>query len=211
MTKYLFLLLISVPLLACAAEKSSSNPITIEQRINSVITGNSNGLDRQYWRTLLKWSDECETAFQGPEDLQDADMTNTDSGLKVYPAENKHYILRVTCALGSYQGYQQLYLVSHDEGKVTTKVLMLPVFTFENNKKITKTLSQEIWGNFLRTSDYKQMTILNRYSGNGHCGTMTTYSILNGKVTATKLLAQPDCEAKDASRDPEKWPIYAVL
>lgn len=210
MTKYLFILLLSLPQLACASDTANSNSITIEQRINSIMIDQSNGLDRQYWRSLLKWSDECEAAFQGPTELLSADMTNTDSGLKVYPAENKQYILRVTCALGGYQGYQQLYFVSYEGSTVVTKDLMFPVLTFENSNNITKTLSQEIWGNFLRSSNYKQMTILNRYSGYGHCGTMTTYSIIHGKVTAIKLLAQPDCESKNASRDPEKWASYAI-
>ena len=210
MTRYLFLLLFSVPLLACATERVSPESITLEKWVNTIITGKSNNGDRQYWRALLKWSDECESAFQGPAELHDADKVDTDSGLKVYPGQNKQYILRVTCTLGSYQGYQHLYQVSFDNNKITSKNLMFPVFKVENNNKVSTELSSEIWGNFLRASNHKQMTVLNRYSGYGHCGTLTTYSIINGEVTATKLLSQPDCESKNASRDPEKWPGYSI-
>ena len=209
MTRYLFILLLSIPLLACAIETTNSNSLMTEHRINSLLSGKSNGLDRQYWRTLLKWSDECESAFQGPEELNDADKLESDSGLKVYPGNNKQLILRVTCTLGSYQGYQQLYQVSYDTGSITSRPLMFPIFKIENNK-VSAELSIEIWGNFLRTSNYQQITVLNRYSGYGHCGTMTTYSISKGVVTATRLFAQPDCEAKNASRDPEKWPGYTI-
>lgn len=210
MIRYLSLLLLSIPLLACAAETSDPEKATVEKRISTILSGKSNRDDRQYWQALLKWSDECESAFQGPPELQDPKNQDTDPGLKIYPAQNKQHILRVTCTLGSYQGYQQFYQVSLEADKVTINALMFPIFEIGNSKKATKTLSGEVWGNVLRTSDYKNFTVLNRYSGYGHCGTLTTYNIVDGKVTAIKLLAQPDCESSKAGRDPEKWPEYPI-
>jgi hypothetical protein len=210
MIRYLSLLLLCLPLLACAAESTNPEPTAVQKRISTVLSGKSNRADRQYWHAQLKWSDDCESAFQGPPELQDAKDPDTDSGLKAYPAENQQYLMRVTCTLGSYQGYQQFYLVTPNNDKATVKALMFPIFKIENKKKVTKTLTSEVWGNVLRTSDYKNLTVLNRYSGYGHCGTLTTYRIINGEVTATKLLAQPDCESSKASRDPEKWAEYPI-
>jgi hypothetical protein len=112
--------------------------------------------------------------------------------------------------MGSYQGRQQFFYLQLAGEKVTVKPLVFPLYDINNKKAVLKESSSELWGNVLNNSDHNKFTILNQYSGYGHCGTMTTYSILNGVVTATKLLAQPDCEAKNASRDPEKWPSYAI-
>ncbi len=209
MNKYLLLIFLSIPLIACAEDSADYSSTQIQGRINALITNKGNLAERQYWRTLLKWSDECESDFQGPLELRDTQDPEMASGLKVYAGPNKQYVIRVTCTLGAYQGYQQFYHLSLADNSAIAKVLKLPIFDMET-RKINTILSVDVWGNVLKNSTYTALTILNRYSGHGHCGTLTTYQLINGEVSATRLLAQPDCEAENASRDPEKWQEYPV-
>lgn len=208
MIKYFSILLLCMPLLASATVTSSYDSTMLQTRINTIQSGKSNRADRKYWYSLLKWSEGCESAFQGLSELHYPPDSN--SGLKVYPAQNKNYIIRITCTLGLYQGYQQFYHVSLDDDKVGVKPLVFPIFEIINNKRVIKTLSSEVWGNVLRTSDYKNLSIVNLYSGYGNCGSLTTYQIINGDVSATKFLTQPDCKLKRASRDPKQWPEYPI-
>lgn len=208
MIRILSILLLSVPLLACAAENSSAKSAVVLEHITAITSGKSNRKDRQYWRVLLKWSDECETDFQGPPELQDPE--DTDTGIYLYPAQNKEYIARVTCTLGSYQGRQSFFYLSLAGDNVITRTLLFPTYEVHNSKAVMKASSAELWGSVLNNSDYKKITILNQYSGYGNCGTLTTYRIDHDKVTAVKLRAAPDCESKTSSRDPNKWPEFPI-
>lgn len=201
MIRLFFIITLFTPLLACATETAERGTTTIQTRVNAAIAGKTDQSDRKYWHPLLKWTDECESDFSYPESV---------SGIDIYPDNNNQYIVVVMCTMGSYQGRQQFFYLQLAGEKAIAKPLQFPLFDINNNKAVLKESSSELWGNVLNNSDYNKFTIVNQYSGYGHCGTMTTYSILNGKVTATKLLAQPDCEAKNASRDPEKWPSYAI-
>lgn len=202
MRKFISVLFISTPLLACAAENldSKSSEVILEH-IATITSGKDSRTDREYWRRLLNWSDECESGFHYSESF---------SGIKIYLGNDEKYILRVTCTLGAYQGYQQFYHLSLSGGKATIKVLQFPLYEVNNKKVLKKTSSSELWGNVLNNSDYKNITILNQYSGYGNCGTLTTYKIVDEKVTATKFRSAPDCESKASSRDADKWPEYPI-
>jgi len=208
MIKYFSILLLCLPLLASATVTSNYDSSTLQTRINTIQSGKSNHADRKYWHHLLKWSDRCESAFQSSPELHS--LQDNNSGLKIYPAQNKNYIIRITCALGIYQGYQQFYHVSLSDDKVGVKPLVFPIYEMTNSKQVLKTLSGEVWGNVLKTSDYKNLTIVNLYSGYGNCGSSTTYQIINADVSAIKFLTQPDCKLKRASRDPKQWPEYPI-
>ena len=201
MIRLFFIMSIMTPLLACATDTAGYESAAIRMQISAAIAGKSKQADRNYWHALLKWSDECESDFNYPE---------TVSGIEIYPESDKQYIVQVMCTFGSYQGRQQFFSLQMAGDKAIIKPLQFPVFDINKKKAVLKESSAELWGNVLNSSDHNKFTILNLYSGYGHCGTLTTYSIINGEVTATKLLAQPDCESKNASRDPEKWPGYSI-
>ena len=201
MKKILSILFFSTPLLACAAGNSSYKSAAILEHISTITSDKGNRTDRQYWRGLLKWDNECESSFQYPEYV---------SGIKIYTENEKKYIIRVTCTVGAYQGYQQFYHLSLDGDETMVKALVFPLYEESKKKAVIKEMSAEVWGNVLNNSNYKNLTVLNQYSGYGNCGTLTTYKIIDGKVTATKFRTEPDCESSKASRDPERWPEYPI-
>ena len=167
----------------------------------------NNITDRQYWRKLLNWGNDCESGYHADE---------SSSGLDVYTENKRKYIIHVTCTLGAYQGYQgyqgyqQFYHLTLEGDKTIVKALMFPLYKVSKKKAVKKELAAEIWGNVLNKSDYKNLIILNQYSGYGNCGTLTTYKIINGEVITTQFRSEPDCESKKASRDPDKWPEYSI-
>ena len=201
MKKILSILFFSTPLLACAAGNSDYQPAAILEHIATITSKKSNLTDRQYWRGLLKWDDECESGFHYSEDF---------SGIDIYPEDDKKYIIQVTCTLGAYQGYQQFYHLSLVGNKTSVKALVFPLYEASKKKTLIKELSAEVVGNLTIDSTYKNLTVHRRYSGYGNCGTLTTYKIIDGKVTATKFRTEPDCESSKASRDPERWPEYPI-
>ena len=201
MIRYISLFLLSIPLLACAAETADSESTALQKRINTVQTGKSNHSDRQYWHSLLKWSDECESDFRYPASV---------SGIDVYPENDKQYIVQVMCTFGSYQGRQKFFYVSLAGDKTTVSPLPFPQYEVNKKKAVKKETSVELWGSVLNDSDHNKFIILNQYSGNGHCGTLTTYKIADGKVTTLTFRAQPDCELEKASRDPKLWHEYPL-
>ena len=201
MTKLFLILFFVTPLLACTAEASNSNQTLVMQHISTIVSGKSNRADRQYWRGLLNWSNECEEGFQYPESV---------SGIDIYPMNDSDYIIRVTCTLGAYQGYQQFYRLSLAGDKAKVTALLFPLYEVINKHVIKNKPAADICGNVLNNADYKNFTVLNQYSGYGNCGTLTTYKITDDTVTATKFRAAPDCESKTSSRDPDKWTEYRI-
>lgn len=201
MIKYILLIVLSLPLLACADEATPSKSSAIKDQIDTVISGKSNQTNRQYWRPVLNWSAECEEDFQYPDSV---------SGVDIYPIKDNQYIIQIMCTMGSYQGRQQFFHLTINGDKASVKAMKFPLYEINKKQAVLKESTSELWGNVLNNSDYNKFTILNQYSGYGHCGTLTTYKIINGEVTATKLRAQPDCESKKASRNPNKWPEYAI-
>lgn len=201
MIKYFPLLLLSIPLLACAEENQESKTSALEKQIEIIQSGKSDRSHRDYWHALLKWSDECESDFQYPPSV---------SGIDIYPEHIKHYIIQVMCTFGSNQGRQQFYFLSLENNKAVVKSMQFPVYEIITGQAHKKETTNELWGSVLNNSSYNKFILLNQYSGYGHCGTLTTYQIINGLVSATTLRAQPDCELENASRDAEQWKEYKI-
>lgn len=201
MNKIISLLFIFAPLVACAAENSNSKAAVTLEHIRVITSDKSSSTDRQHFRSLLKWSDECESGYEAGE---------SSAGIDIYPENGQKYLIQVTCTLGAYQGYQQFYNLSLEGGKTTVKTLIFPIYEVVGNKKLKKELSADVWGVLNSPPTYKNLTIYRRYSGYGNCGTLTTYKITDGAVRAIKFRSEPDCESETASRDADKWPVYPI-
>ena len=63
---------------------------------------------------------------------------------------------------------------------------------------------------FLTTSTVKEFNVLNLYSAYGHCGSLTTYDLTNNQAKVIQLKMQPDCDAKEKIRAPEKWKNFKL-
>jgi len=201
MNRYVLLLALSVPLLSCAVENTDVEAMKIREQIDRVMSGKSNLADRQYWRNILKWPDECESAFHYPDSV---------SGIDIYREGKDEFVVQVMCTMGSYQGRQNFFHLSVANEKVKAVMLAFSMYEISNGHAVLKEDVSEVSGNVLNQSTPKRFIILNRYSGYGQCGILTTYRIEDGNVRALSLRAQPDCELADGSRNPELWPEYPI-
>ncbi len=194
------LLLILIPLLSFDVIADDAADVSVSDRVKSIQTSKANRADRQFWRSELKWSDECESSFNYPESV---------SGITLYPVNSNEYLFRITCTFGSYQGQHHLYLVSTGQ-QIQSRAIKLHQYKIESNKVIIKKASTTFWGEVLEGTRPASLKILNLYSGAGHCGILTTYKFVDGKMNTTKIKAQPNCEAQKKVREPEKWREYKV-
>src|SRR5688500_2676128 len=58
--------------------------------------------DRPAWYKVLRWSDDCETAYKA---------TGQGHGLQFYKLQEKVSLVEVACASGAYQGSQEYFLL----------------------------------------------------------------------------------------------------
>ena len=189
--KYVALFTVLLVSTACAENDSSKLISIIENSINN----QSQASDRLIVRKLLNWPDSCEKTFNAP-----------TSGLNFIKQSDTLYITQVICTYGSYQGMSVLYKLDLSNKNPIAHQLKFPVY--DSNMKNTK--ESEIWGNVLTSSTFNKFTILDLYSGYGHCGSMTEYDITGEQPRVSQLKMQPDCEAKNKIREPEKWPLIKI-
>jgi len=186
--KYLLLFTIVFVNSACADNDSS--------KLKSIIANSESKKslpsDRAVMRKILGWPDSCEETFNFP-----------TSGLKFFKQSNELYIAQVICTYGSYQGMSLFYKLDLSKEKVTTQQLKFTVY----NQDKKPTIESSIWGNVLTSSTFDKFTILNLYSGYGHCGSLTEYDLSGEQPKTTQLKMQPNCDTQNKVREPEKWHV----
>ena len=152
--------------------------------------------DREAWRKLLQWPDDCEQAFAYPD--------KSFSGLAFYPIAKQQTIVQVICTLGAYQGYQLYYLLDADQGP-NPQPLVFETREAQQQNAWTKMQTQELWGLPSFDKKTKTLKILNKFRGLGDCGVLATYQFINAKPILTALRGKSACDGKGADK-PERWP-----
>ena len=189
--KYVILFTFALVSTACAEDDSTKLKSIIQNSINN----QSPASDRLVVRKILNWPGSCDETFNAP-----------TSGLKFFKQSDTLYITQVVCTYGSHQGMSVFYKLDLSGKNLIAHQLKFPVY----NSNIKRTNESEVWGNVLTSSTFNKFTILNLYSGYGHCGSMTEYDISGEQPRVSQLKIQPDCEAKNKIREPEKWPIIQI-
>lgn len=170
---------------ACASENTQLSKI-----INDSLNNKSVAEHRTQLHKIVKWPDSCNKTFTYP-----------SSGVVFYKINSDSYIFQVSCTYGAYQGMSLFYKVKTPSGTVRHEALKLPK-SYSDSKGVT-----EIWGNVLTNSTAKSFSVLNLYSGFGHCGKLTTYDLTNTMPKIISQRSQEDCEKSLSVKDPEKWPL----
>ena len=126
--------------------------------------------DRTGWRSVLKWPDECEEAFQ-------ASHAGDDAGLVFNELAPGISLVEVLCAAGSYQ--PSFVYVRFDERSTApiATLLIFPVYESSDGVSIESVKASEIWGEPFISPARREMAVLNLARQTGDCGIWTRYAI----------------------------------
>jgi hypothetical protein len=153
--------------------------------------------DREAWRKIIKWPDSCEEAFNKT-------MHKATASLEFYELAQKQYLVEVICTLGAYQGFQIYSYLDETKSPPSARLLTLPTYESEDENKLEKKETEELWGVPEFDFKTKQLMILNKFRGLGDCGTLATYGFQRGDVQLKELRAKLTCDGKGAE-NPKKW------
>lgn len=194
-----FLLLLSIVALLGQLVCAQTSPETIPNplKLKKILTK----ADRVLWRQKLHWSDECEQGV--------AHYGDQFAGLNFYPIKKDQYIVEVICTLGAYQGSQYFYFIDDSQGRFKSQLLEMEQFAEDEATssfyKFTDTL---VWGTITFDSKQAHLINLNRFRGDGGCGTQTTYDASKIPIKVIKFGARTECT--EASIPPTQWKRYSL-
>jgi hypothetical protein len=145
--------------------------------------------DRARWRSILTWSDDCETAFQ-------SSHAGADPGLVFHELAPRLAVVEVLCAAGSYQPSSTFVRFDERGPAPAAAILRFPVYEAENGATVTAAESVEVWGEISIDSATPVMTVLNLARQTGDCGVWTRYDIAGETPAVTDARARLPCPAR---------------
>lgn len=157
--------------------------------------------DRKAWEKILHWPAACEEAFDYPDKRW--------GGMQFYELSSGRFLVEVTCSRGAYQGFQHYLFLDESGPKPVSRLLSFRTFETEEGERLVESETAELWGTPRFDNARRELTVLNRFRGQGDCGTLATYSFPKGVPLLVALRAKPVCDGK-GGEDPERWnPIIA--
>ncbi len=156
--------------------------------------------ERAAWREILKWPADCEDAFATTHNTQDDGF----AGLEFYELSDRRYLVEVACAAGAYQGSQVYVLFDESKSPHQTNVLSFQNYVAEDEDKLEKEETAELWGTATFDARSKQLTMLNKYRGPGDCGALAAYGFEDGTPKLLEFRAKTKCDGRGAE-NPKQW------
>lgn len=154
--------------------------------------------DRQNWREVLKWSDECEEFFDSKE--------KTKSGLIFWNLEGKKYIVEVECSLLLYQPVQTYFYYDASSISPESHPLEFTTFYQESNRKFLPQILSTISGFGTFNQESKILTVWRKFRGDSDCGSLATYKISpTGKANLQEFRSKFECDGIETL--PEDYPL----
>lgn len=145
--------------------------------------------NRSAWRGLLKWSNDCEEAFQA--------TASGRSGMQSFSLGDNRRLIEVACAAGAYQGSQEYFLLHGTQAQP----LKFTVVEDGNLREAT-----EITGLAEFDEANGVLKVHNRYRGPGDCGSYAIYSFTEAGAQVKELREKAECDGEGAEH-PEQWPL----
>ncbi|HEX8472420.1 MAG TPA: DUF1176 domain-containing protein [Pyrinomonadaceae bacterium] len=161
--------------------------------------------DRQAWRKILKWPDDCEESYAATFGAGDGKIV----GLEFYELEEKKYLVEVLCASGAYQGSQVYAFLDETKSPPSGKLLTFQTYESQEEDKLDKIETQELWGLATFDDKTKRLSVLNKFRGPGDCGSLATFGFADGVAELKEFRAKTKCDGKGAG-NPEAWKKIAL-
>jgi hypothetical protein len=156
---------------------------------------------RAEWRTLLKWDNACERAYQS------TNVTD-EAGVETYVFDDTDKLVRVLCAVGSYEPSFLLYRIKDQQ----PALLRLETYIASDEDYLQRTLQTELWGEIFVNPKTRTLVIVNVARQTKDCGTWAQYGLKAYSVDLQALYSKLPCPldiaspvSPDAANPPTDW------
>jgi hypothetical protein len=190
---------------ATPAESEADSATAPDQSPPLPLRENLSLSDRANWRRILKWPDECESAFQ-------ASHAGDDPGVVFHQLGAQLSVVEVLCAAGSYQASSTFVRLDERRPEPEATVLRFPVYESGKGAAFKTAEATEIWGEISIDGAKAVMTVLNLARQTGDCGIWTRYDIRGNAPVVVDAQARLPCPTRarppvrlDSGRPPIGW------
>jgi hypothetical protein len=152
--------------------------------------------DRQAWREILKWSQECEADF--------GDHGADYAGLEFYKLTPGRYLVEVECEIAAYQSVKFYLLYDENVSPARSKFLTFKIYSGENERSMIQTKTDALLGVSTFNHKQKTLTIFSKLSRFGDCGSIATYSFRSGEPVLTDFRIKLNCDGS-GMENPYRW------
>jgi hypothetical protein len=157
---------------------------------------NLNQKDRQAWRKILKWSQECDDAY--------GDHGEDEAGLRFYPLAARKYLVEVECEVAAYQSEMLYLLYDENASPARSRLLTFKIYTGETEQSMKQIETGSLLGESAFDDQRKTLTVFYRLSRLGACGTVATYSFPRGVPMLTDFRVKFTCDG-EGEEDKSSW------
>jgi hypothetical protein len=142
--------------------------------------------DRAAWREILKWPEDCETAFE-------QSRPSDDPGLGFHRLADGLSLVEVLCAAGAYQPSFRYFRLDESPPRPTARALSLPTYESADGTTLARALTTEVWGEPVFLPKTRQLIILSLARQTGDCGTWARYAFPAGEPRLEEMRARYPC------------------
>ena len=157
---------------------------------------NLNQKDRQAWRKILKWSQECDDAY--------GDHGEDAAGLRFYQLAARKYLVEVECEVAAYQSDMLYLLYDESASPARSKLLTFKIYTGETEQSMKQIETGSLLGESAFDDQRKTLTVFYRLSRLGACGTVATYSFPRDEPVLTDFRVKFTCDG-EGEEDKSRW------
>jgi hypothetical protein len=178
--------------------------------------------DRELWRSVLNWPDECEQRSRAARDIEGGWM---HEGIFIYPIGENNYIVDVECAMTDKQSEHIYYKITEHADTIESRLLILEQFYYifapegKSDLELEGTFDPE--GEYIRFKDFlsygqtpffwdkpfkPRLTVEKRYIRAGGCGLLTIYDVSGDCAEVIEFRANLRC-LWDTLALPQEWEL----
>lgn len=157
--------------------------------------------DRQRFRNILKWPQECEREFSNST-LKDF------SGLVFFEVDSAHSLVMVQCNQGGYSGYAQYLWLNETREPFVVQLLQFASYA-NNDDQLVKITTSYMTGEPTFNPQTKLLTIVNGFQTNLNCGVATTYKFENNLPVLVQARGTTQCYYP-GTPNPTSWPTLPL-
>lgn len=152
--------------------------------------------DRQAWRKILKWPQDCDDAFRN----QGEDY----AGVNFYRLAARKYLVEVECEVAAYQSVRLYLLYDESTSPARSKPLTFKSYSGETEDSLKETQQESLLGESTFDNRRKTLTVLYKLSRLGDCGSLATYSFRSGTPVLIDYREKFTCDNEDTG-DHSHW------
>jgi hypothetical protein len=178
--------------------------------------------DREMWRSVLNWPDECE---QRSRPALDREGGWHHEGIFIYPIGENNYIVDVQCAMSDQQSEHIYYKITEHADTIEIRLLILEQFYYKfapgGDSDLELEGKADRKGEYIRFKDYltygqtpfywdkpfkPRLTVEKRYIRAGGCGLLHIYDVSGDCAEVIEFRANLRC-LLDTLASPDKWEL----